>query len=350
MHSSQETRRAAPSGRRIALATLLLTLALAGTARAANPVPLGGADAFAVLAGTTVTNTGPSIINGNLGISPGTACTGLPAPCTGGGPGVVNGTIHSADAVAAQAQLDLTTAYNNAAGQPVTATVGTELGGTTRFPGVYNSAAGDFGITGTLTLDGQGDPNSIFIFKTASTLVTAAGNSNVNLINGARSCNVFWQVGSSATLGTNTIFRGNILALTAITATTGAVVDGRLLARNAAVTMDTNTVTRPVCALVPDTIPPTITLTNLPDECTARNFKMRVRVSDSGGIDRTDVFLDGKRIKRSSKSSFTVTIKASQLKPGRHNIRVVARDNAGNTRTRKARFNRCEPAGISFTG
>jgi hypothetical protein len=266
----------------------------------------------------------------------------------------VNGTIHSADAAAAQAQLDLTTAYNNAAGQPVTATIGTQLGGQVLPPGVYDSAAGAFNITGTLTLDAQGDPNAVFIFKTASTLVTAAGNSQVDLINGAQSCNVFWQVGSSATLGTNTLFRGNVLALTAITATTGAIIDGRLLARNAATTLDSNTITRAQCAapLVPAAPGgrPTVTVTQVPDGCTARNFKMHVRVSDPDGIANTAVFLDGKRIKRSSKALFTVTINAKQLTPGRHKLRVVARDVAGNTRVRKVRFERCEPVSINFTG
>jgi hypothetical protein len=322
------------------LLSLIATLALSGTARAQAPVPLGTADAFAVLAGTTVTNTGPTVVNGDLGVSPGAAIVGFP-------PGVVNGNVHSADATAAQAQLDLTTAYNNAAGQPTTATIPTQLGGATLGPGVYDSAAGDFDITGTLTLDGQGDPNAIFIFKTASTLVTAAGNSQVDLVNGARSCNVFWQVGSSATLGTNTVFRGNILALTSITATTGAVVDGRLLARNGAVTLDTNTVTRAQCF---DTTAPTVRIRNVPKRCVARGFKLKVRVSDGGGIDRTDVFLDGKRIKRSSKERFTVKIKAAALASGKHKIRVVARDRAGNTRTRRANFQRCERAGINFTG
>jgi hypothetical protein len=332
----------------LALLAIASTLALAAPAQAQNAVPLGGANAFAVLGATTVTNTGPSIITGDLGVSPGPSCTGLPAPCIGGGPGTVNGTIHLTDAVAAQAQLDLTTAYNNAQSQTGAITVPTELGGTTRGPGVYNSAAGTFGITGTLTLDGQGNPNARFIFQTDSTLVTAAGNSNVALINGAQSCNVFWAVGSSATLGTNTVFRGNILALTAVTATTGAVIDGRLLAQNAAVTLDTNTVTRSVCA--PDTIPPTVTITNVPNTCTARNFKLNVRVKDAGGIDRTDVFLDGKRIARSGKAKFSVTVKAKALTPGRHNISVRSRDEAGNTRTRKASFQRCEPAEINFTG
>lgn len=346
----EQMRRVSTRGLGLALLTLVSTLGLAGTAAAATQVPLGTAEPFAVLAGTTVTNTGPTIVNGDLGISPGTACTGLPAPCTGGGPGTVNGTIHSADATAGGAQADLTAAYLNAFGQPVTATIGTQLGGRVLFPGVYDSAAGEFNITGTLTLNGQGNPNAVFIFKTASTLVTAAGPgaSTVNLINGARSCNVFWQVGSSATLGTNSVFAGNILALTAISATTGAVINGRLLARNAAVTMDANTVTRASCVL--DAARPTVTITQVPDRCTARNFKIRVKVSDPSGIDHTDVFLDGKRIKRSSKKSFTVTIPASGLKAGRHNLRAVAVDDAGNTRVRKARFQRCERASINFTG
>ncbi|MDX6615980.1 MAG: hypothetical protein QOD60_1071 [Solirubrobacterales bacterium] len=330
------------------LLTLLAPMALAGTASAATLVPLGTTSSFAVLGGTTVTNTGPTIINGDLGISPGSACTGLPAPCTGGGPGIVNGTIHAADDTAAQAQLDLTGAYNNAAGQPAKATIGSELGGQVFPPGVYNSAAGDFAITGTVTLDGQGNPNAVFIFKTASTLVTAAGNSRVDLINGAQSCNVFWQVGSSATLGTNTLFRGNILALTAISATSGAVVDGRLLARNAAVTLDSNTVTRSVCAIAP-TGPP-VTVSKPPSNCTSRNFKMQVTVSDAAGISRTDVFLDGMRIKRSTKPSFSVTIKAKTLGPGRHKISVQARDGAGHTTNKKTSFQRCAPVNIGFTG
>jgi hypothetical protein len=319
--------------------TFVASLALSGTARAAAPVPLGNADIFAVLAGTTVTNTGPTVVNGDLGVSPGTAITGFP-------PGVVIGTMHSADVAAANAQVDLTTAYNNAAGQAVTATIGTELGGSTLPPGVYDSAAGDFGITGTLTLDGQGDPNAIFIFKTASTLVTAADNSAVNLIGGAQSCNVFWQVGSSATLGTNTLFAGNILALTAITATTGAVVNGRLLARNAAVTLDSNSISRATC----DEAGPTIRITKVPTRCTAKNFKITVRVSDPIGIGRTDVFLDGKRIKRSSKTRFTVKIPAASLAPGRHKIRAVATDESANSRTARANFQRCGSAAPSFTG
>ena len=333
--------------RSLGLLTLAVVavLTLAGSAQAQAPVPLGTAGNFGVLAGTTVTNTGPTVVTGDLGVSPGGAVVGFP-------PGVVNGTIHAADAIAAQAQLDLTTAYNNAAGQPVTQIVATELGGTTLGPGVYASAAGDFQITGTLTLDGQGNPNAIFIFKTASTLVTAAG-SQVNLINGAQSCNVFWQVGSSATLGTNSVFRGNILALTAITATTGAAVDGRLLARNAAVTLDTNTVTAAQCVVSPPppgTGLPTIAITKVPKRCTTTDFTVRIKVADPGGIRSTDVFLDGKRIKRSTSKSFTVRINASELSPGRHAIKVVTRDLAGNKRVKKVGFSLCDRPAISFTG
>jgi uncharacterized repeat protein (TIGR01451 family) len=222
-----------------AMASLLGIQSSASAAPA--PVLLGTAANFAVLAGSTVTNTGPTTITGDLGLSPGTSVTGFP-------PGQVNGTIHTADSVALQAQTDLTAAYNDAAGRSVTATAPTELGGTTETPGVYASAAGTFGITGTLTLDAQGDPNAVFIFQAASSFITAAASS-VNLINGAHASNVFWVVGSSATLGTNSTLQGNILALTSITVTTGTTVHGRTLARNGAVTLDANTITSLVPAL-----------------------------------------------------------------------------------------------------
>jgi hypothetical protein len=221
------------------LAAAVAAAALVGIQSAASaatpPVPLGTAASFAVLAGSTITNTGPTTINGDLGLSPGTSVTGFP-------PGQVNGTIHAADSVAQQAQADLTTAYNDATALPVSATIPVELGGTTQTPGVYDSAAGTFGITGTLTLDAQGNPNAVFIFKAASTLITASA-SNVLLINGAQASNVFWVVGSSATLGVSSALQGNILALTSITVTTGTTINGRALARNGAVTLDTNTIT-----------------------------------------------------------------------------------------------------------
>jgi Ice-binding-like/Bacterial Ig domain len=228
--------------------TLFLAAALASTAQAAS-VPLGTADSFAVLAGSTVTNTGPSVISGDLGLSPGTAVTGFP-------PGTVNaGTIHAADSVALQAQSDLTTAYTDAAGASSTATISADLAGRTLTPGVYTSAS-SLGLSGTLTLDAQGNPNAVFVFQAGSTL-TAGSGSRVLLTGGAQACNVFWQVGSSATIGTSSTFVGNILALTSISMTTGATLDGRALARNGAVTLDTNTITKATCAT--PTTPPTTT-------------------------------------------------------------------------------------------
>jgi len=225
---------------------------VASAASVQAPVGLGTATSFAVLAGAAVTNTGPSVISGDLGVSPGTAVTGFP-------PGLVsNGTIHSADAVAAQAQADLTTAYNDAAGRTPRDAVPPDLGGLTLLPGVYNRAT-TMGLTGTVTLNAQGNPNAVFIFQAGSSLITAS-NSTVALINGASPCNVYWQVGSSATLGTDTTFVGSILALTSASVQTGATVDGRVLARNGQVSLDTNRITRPNCAVIPPggTTPPVV--------------------------------------------------------------------------------------------
>jgi uncharacterized repeat protein (TIGR01451 family) len=208
---------------------------------ATTPVPLGTAANYAVLAGSAITNTGPTTINGNLGLSPGTSVTGFP-------PGTVTGTEDVADAAAGQAQNDLTTAYNDAAAESVDATIPTELGGTTEAPGVYNSTAGTFSITGTLTLDAEGDPNAIFIFQAASTLDTAAA-STVSLIDGAQASNVFWVVGTVATIGANSSFQGNILAHTSITVGTGATIFGRALASDTTVTLDTDTITTPIPGL-----------------------------------------------------------------------------------------------------
>ena len=179
---------------------------------------LGGAAGFAVLAGTTVTNTGPTQVIGDVGVSPGTEITGLT-------PGMVVGTIYAGGAVAAQAQTDALTAYNDLAGQACdTILTGQDLGGLTLTPGVYcfSSSAQ---LTGTLTLDALGDPNAVFIFQIGSTLTTAS-DSSVLLINSANPCNVFFQVGSSATLGTDTSFEGNILARASITLNTRAVLRG----------------------------------------------------------------------------------------------------------------------------
>lgn len=246
------------------LAVALLTPAIpiisliSGPASAAEaPVGLGTASSFAVLAGTTVTNTGPSIISGDLGVSPGTAITGFP-PGT-----VINGAQHSADAVALQAQSDLTTAYNDAAGRGPAAAVSSDLGGQTLVGGVY-SAASAMGLTGTVTLDGQNDPDSVFIFQAGSTLITAS-SSTVALINGTQPCNVFWQVGSSATLGTDNAFVGTIMALTSVSVQTGTTVTGRVLARNGQVSLDTNTITQTDCATPPTT---TTTTTGPPSSTT----------------------------------------------------------------------------------
>lgn len=204
-------------------------------------VNLATADNFAVLAGSAITNTGSTVINGNVGLAPGSAISGFP-------PGLINGTQYIANSTATKAKTDLVTAYNDAASRtPVTQVIAAgTLGNTTLTPGVYTSADSTFEIDGPLTLDGEGDASSVFIFQAASSLITA-GASTVILQNGAQACNVFWQVTSSATLGTNSIFKGNILSLTSITATTGADIVGSLLARNGAVTLDANTITNETC-------------------------------------------------------------------------------------------------------
>ena len=221
----------------IGLATLLMgsPSALAQT--------LGTAESFAVLAHETVTNTHFTTLNGNLGVSPNIAVTGFLA--VDGGPGIVNGTIHRGDPVAALAQSDVTTAYNFLAGMaciPANNKTGQDLGAMVLAPGVYCFST-SAQLTGTLHLDAQNDPNAVFVFQIGSTLTTAP-NAVVDLINGAQNCNVkiFWQVGSSATLDTGTQFAGNILALASVTLNTGATLSGRALARTGAVTLDTNTV------------------------------------------------------------------------------------------------------------
>jgi hypothetical protein len=196
--------------------------------------PLGAADPFAVLGASTVTNTGPTIVNGDLGVSPGSAVVGFP-------PGIVTGTIHAANATSLAAQNAIVTAYNVLAGQPCDVNLtGIDLGGLTLTPGAYCFSSSAF-LTGTLTLDAQGNPGAVWVFQIGSTLTTASG-SRVVFINGGQSCGAFWQVGISATLGTATAFSGNILALTSITLTTGATNSGAVFARTGAVTMDTNVV------------------------------------------------------------------------------------------------------------
>lgn len=217
---------------------MLVTL-VGGAAAAATTVPLGTAKSFVVLAGSGVTNTGPTTLNGDLGTYPNTSITGSSSL-------TVTGTNHGGDAVTQGAKTDLTTAYNAAAGEGPTSPIVADLAGQTLTAGVYNSAS-SIGLSGVLTLDGGGNPDAVFVFQAGSTLTTGSASSVV-LINGAQACNVYWQVGSSATLGTGSTFRGTILALTSITVTTGVTVHGRVLARNGAVTLDTDTITNAKCA------------------------------------------------------------------------------------------------------
>ena len=204
------------------------------------PVPMGSAANFEVLGASTITNTGPTIISGgDLGLSPGSSVTGFP-PGTLTPPAVM----HLTDPVAAQAQLDLSIAYNYIAGLTGSALLPGDMSGLTLTPGLYKTSSTVMLSGGNVTLDAQGNANAIFIFQIGSTLTTVA-NTQVVLAGGAQAKNIFWQVGSSATLGTNSIFKGNILALVSVTITTGVNLEGRALAQNGAVTLDSNTITAP---------------------------------------------------------------------------------------------------------
>jgi hypothetical protein len=231
----------------LSLAVLLVAMAGYGSPsknpnrRAAGnkaSVALGAARGFVVLAGSTVTNTGATALTGDLGVSPGTAVTGFP-------PGTLTGAIHAGDPTSAQAMAALTTAYGDAAGRTVApVTVAGNLGGKTLRPGIYKSTSSLSISSGDLTLDAKGDANAVFIFQMASTLTTTSGRA-VILSGGAKASNVFWQVGSSATLGTTSTFKGTIMANQSITLNTGAALNGRALARIGAVTLAGNTVVIP---------------------------------------------------------------------------------------------------------
>jgi hypothetical protein len=218
----------------------VLTLAFgASPAWSATAPNLGTAAAASVVAGSAVTNNGSSTLSGNLDLYPGTAVTGFP-------PGVVGGTQNIGGPTGGPANVaanDVTSAYLQVKAAPTTAVMNTDLGGQSLTPGVYSASSG-MSLTGTLTL--VGDASSVFIFQAVSTLITAPG-SRVVLSGGVQACNVDWQVGSSATIGTTTSFVGNILALASISMNTGATLEGRALAQTGAVTLDDNTITSPTC-------------------------------------------------------------------------------------------------------
>ncbi len=223
----------------VALLAPLSLFAVNGADAATSAVPLGATSAFGVLAGSGITNTGSTTINGDIGTYPTTSITGS-------GSMTITGTNHDGDGVTQQAKTDLVTAYNNAAGHGPTKPISSDLGGQTLTSGVYNSAS-KVGLTGTLTLNGGGNTSAVFVFQAGSTLTTASA-SRVVLTNGAQACNVFWQVGSSATLGTASSFVGTIFAAQSITVTTGVTIEGRVLAENGAVTLDTDTISTPSCS------------------------------------------------------------------------------------------------------
>ena len=221
---------------------LFLAFAALGTfAAQAQAQSLGSAETFAVLGASTVTNTGASVISGNVGVSPGSAITGFP-------PGMItNGALHANDATAMQAHADLATAYTAFAGlasPPANNLTGQDLGGNTLTPGVYRYDVAATWSSGALTFDAQNVPSARFVIQIGTTLITPS-SSSVVLINGADARNVYFQVGTSATLGSGSSFIGNILADASITAVSGSTVSGRLLAVTGAVTLDTNNVTSP---------------------------------------------------------------------------------------------------------
>ncbi|MDQ1714354.1 MAG: hypothetical protein QOC60_299 [Frankiaceae bacterium] len=267
----------------VAGVSAIVFVASADSAHAAvSAVGLGTATSFAVLAGAGITNTGPTTVTGDLGTFPTTTFTG-------GGSVTINGTNHAGDGVAQGAKNDLTTAYTTAAGEGPTSPIAADLGGQTLTAGIYNSAS-SIGLTGALTLDAAGNPDAVFVFQAGSSLTTASG-STVNLVNSAQACNVFWQVGSSATLGTGSAFQGTILALSDITVTTGATVQGRVLARNGAVTLDTNVITRPSCAAPTATATATPTVTATPTATpvvTPTVSASQVSVTPVGGVHTGD--------------------------------------------------------------
>ncbi len=375
---SSPNRRTRTRGRRAALAAGVgLAFAAVPAAAQAAPVDLATAGPFVALAGSTVTNTGPSVLNGDLGVAPGTALVGF------GLPAVVNGATHDNDAVAAQAQADLTTAYDAAAGQPVLPAndlTGTDLGNRTLKAGAYRYTS-SAQLTGPLTLDAEGDPNAQFVFEISSSLTTASASSVV-LLNGASPCNVFWQVGSSATLGSATEFAGNVMALTSISLNDAVHVRGRMLARNGQLSLINDVLDASMCGTSTSAPSPTPTSGTTstgsstsgpsgqappasrsttptrngtaillraprvprtagspPRAACAAGFHATVR----GRMIKRVVFsLDGVRIARRVGSPFAVYVLA---RPGRHTVsaRVTFKD-ATRARTLRMRYRACAAA------
>jgi hypothetical protein len=243
----------------LSLASPSITVSARPRAQATEP-GLGTVGSYAVLGASTVTNTGTTYLGGDLGVSPGSAVTGFP-------PGTLTGTVHAADASAQQAQIDAAAAYDALNSQSCTSDLtGQDLGEQTLTPGTYCFDSSSQ-LTGNLVLDAQEDPNAVWIFRMGSTLTTAS-NSSVTFSNSSQPlCNVYWQVGSSATLGTGTQLIGNIFAVASITMTYGANLNGRAVALNGAVTLDTNTIIPVFCAMAPtvtQTFPNTPTATIIP--------------------------------------------------------------------------------------
>jgi ice-binding like protein len=345
----------------------LLGLALAATfafvafpaGAQAVPINLATAGPFVVLGGQEATNTGPSVLYGDLGVSPGTSLTGFNAA-------VVNGVTHNNDGVAAQAQSDLTAAYNVAAGEPVAPAndlTGSNLGNRTLTAGNYRYTS-SAQLTGTVTLDAQGDPNAQFVFEIGSALTTAPASS-VALINGASPCNVFWQVGSSATIDTTTAFQGTVMALTSIELHDGASVKGRMLARNGTVSLINNVLDSSMCnpgSTSPGTSGANSGSSGAPSSGTAPGAGTPTRVTRNGTatirptpraactdgfratvrgrmIKRVVFSLDGRRFSVRTRPLFQVFVRAA---PGRHRItaRVTFRD-ATRARTLTVGYRAC---------
>jgi Ice-binding-like len=358
-----------------AVASVLAFLVIPTAAQAA-PVNLATVTPFVVLGGSTVTNSGTSVLNGDLGVSPGTALTGFDTA-------VVNGATHENNGVAKQAQADLIVAYDAAAGQavpPGNELTGTNLGERTLPAGAYRYTS-SAQLTGALTLDAEGDPSAEFVFQIASALTTAPASSVV-LVDGASPCNVHWQIGSSATLDTTTVFQGNLMALTDISLNDGASVFGRVLARNGQVSLINNVLDGSMCGAgsteSPTTAPPsgpgasgdtpstgtgqagpvrqtraanrarvpraarsdgTAIVRRVPTEACTSGFRATVR---GRLVERVVFSLDGKRIDSQARSPFAVFVRAA---PGAHVVRArVTFKDATRAKTMRLPYRACAAA------